>query len=43
MTWTKDGFLKANEDGSFALTGLTGFSAGEGALSLAPYLHLGCR
>lgn len=34
VTWTKDGFLNANEDGSFALTGLTGFSAGEGALSL---------
>ncbi len=34
VTWTKDGFLNANEDGSFALTGITGFSAGEGALSL---------
>ena len=34
VTWTKDGFLNAKEDGSFTLTGLTGFSAGEGALSL---------
>lgn len=34
VTWPKEGFLNAKEDGSFALTGLTGFSAGEGALSL---------
>lgn len=35
VTWTKDAFLKTNEDGSFTLTGLTGFSAGEGALKLS--------
>lgn len=35
VTWSKDAFLTANDDGTFTLTGITGFSAGEGALKLS--------